>query len=173
MASQRFPLLTPWQLLSAERAESFLRELHRELDCQHPLYGLSLQPVAHSGVADDVLVQGNDGQVVMVHLTWSGRAEVPPWPDYQLYASWEKWTEQVMRPEHDDESAASSEPHAQRPSRKRVSSNAVPGKVPLRWNPPRRPGTRVLVGRSKNGSGESTPEPLPFLCSLRLVSLGI
>ena len=112
MASQRFPLLTPWQPLSAERAESFLRELHRELDRQHPLFGVSLLPVAHSGAADDVLFQRNDGQFVMVHLTWSGRVEAPPWPDQQLYANWENWAEQVMRPEHDDDQAAASEPHA-------------------------------------------------------------
>jgi hypothetical protein len=68
--------------------------------------------VAHSGAADEVLFQRNDGQVVMVHLTWTGRAETPPGPNYQLYASWESWAEQVMRPEHDDYQAASSEPHA-------------------------------------------------------------
>ena len=84
MASHRFPLLAPWQPLSAERAESFLRELHRELDHQHPLCGLSLQPMAHSRAADDVLLQGSDGQVFMVPLTWSGRVGTPPWPDYQL-----------------------------------------------------------------------------------------
>jgi len=34
-----------------------LRELERELDVHHPLYGIELKPIALSSHADDVLLQ--------------------------------------------------------------------------------------------------------------------
>ena len=43
-----------------------------------------------------------DGRVVEVHLTWSGRAQQPPWPGHQVYETLDDWVQQVMIPAHED-----------------------------------------------------------------------
>jgi hypothetical protein len=112
MEPKDLQLLAPWQALSPERAEHFLRELENELDVHHPLYGVELKPIALSTQADDVLFQLNDGRVAMVHLTWKSRPETPPWPHHTIYLTFEDWVQKVILPEHDDFTYASSEPHA-------------------------------------------------------------
>ncbi|MFK8845185.1 hypothetical protein [Streptomyces sp. Ac-502] len=58
------------------------RELHRELPPGHPLYGLRVRAVARCEACDDVLFAVIDRPFrwSVVHLTWSGRQEQPPWP---------------------------------------------------------------------------------------------
>ena len=93
--------LKPWVEAEAGPAASLLSELLRELSPRHPLSGLALKAVAHSRAADDVLFAMEDGRVVEVHLTHSGRAERIPWPIHRFYANLEEWAEQVMLPERD------------------------------------------------------------------------
>jgi hypothetical protein len=65
MEPKDLQLLAPWQALSPNAPEHFLRELEHELDVHHPLYGVELKPVALSNQADDVLFQLNDGRVAI------------------------------------------------------------------------------------------------------------
>ncbi len=57
----------------------FASELEREVGPGHPLFGRPLSVVARAWPQDDVVVAcGED--VALIHLTWTGRREAPPWP---------------------------------------------------------------------------------------------
>lgn len=45
--------------------------------------------VARALPQDDIIVLTTDGTVAMVHLTWSGHPETPPWPRTHLLQSQE------------------------------------------------------------------------------------
>jgi hypothetical protein len=94
--------LEPWEEFVPGQAAAFLREIQIELSPGHPLHGIKLTPIAHSVRADDALFQLEDGRVVEVHLTWSGRAQQPPWPGHQVYETLDDWVQQVMIPAHED-----------------------------------------------------------------------
>ena len=112
MTSANVAFVEPWEPLSPDRANEFSSELNRELTTEHPLYGLSMTPLAHSTAADDVLFAMDNEEVALVHLTWSGRPETPPWPRHRRYPTMELWAQQVMEPEHADYSEDRSTPHA-------------------------------------------------------------
>lgn len=63
------------------RASLLADELHREVGVGHPLAGERWTVVAEAEPQDDVVVVAG-AQVAMVHLTWSGRRESPPWPSH-------------------------------------------------------------------------------------------
>lgn len=71
----------------ADAANYFHSELLREVRHGHVLYGTDLRVIARALPQDDVLVETVDGQVALVHLTFSGHAEAPPWPSTQLLDS--------------------------------------------------------------------------------------
>ena len=101
VASSRIDLLEPWEEFGPGQADAFLLELSRELSPGHPLHGVQLDPIGHSRAADDVLFAAHDGRVAEVHLTWSRRAEQPPWPMHRFYSNLDEWIEHVVLPEHD------------------------------------------------------------------------
>jgi hypothetical protein len=98
----RIQFLEPWEDFVPGQADEFLLELRRELSPSHPLYGLKLLPLGHSGAADDVLFETEDGRIVQVHLTLSQRAEQPPWPRHGIYSNADEWVQQVMVPAHEE-----------------------------------------------------------------------
>ncbi|MCE4026347.1 hypothetical protein LXM50_10235 [Microbacterium sp. Au-Mic1] len=61
------------------RAAMLTEELRREIARKHPLAGVRWTVVAEAEPQDDVLAVARD-RVVLVHLTWSGKKESPPWP---------------------------------------------------------------------------------------------
>ena len=44
-----------------------------------PAARLDLKVIARAQPADDVVAEKADGRVALVHMTWSGRRESPPW----------------------------------------------------------------------------------------------
>jgi hypothetical protein len=62
-----------------DHAETFRRELLRELSPGHPLHDLAVTVIARALPQDDVIVETQDA-VALVHLTWTGKPEPLPWP---------------------------------------------------------------------------------------------
>ncbi len=69
-----------------ESAATFTAELHRELKAGHPLHGIPCTVIARAYPQDDVIVQTESGAAV-VHLTWAGDEENPPWPSTSFATS--------------------------------------------------------------------------------------
>ena len=64
-----------------EQREVLRVELAEELSAGHILHGRKFVIVARSEANDDVLVAlDDDGTWALVHLTWRGTPERPPWP---------------------------------------------------------------------------------------------
>ena len=101
VAHSRIEFLEPWERFAPGEANAFLLELERELSHGHPLHGAKLVPLGHSGAADDALFEMGEGRVVQVHLTFSLRAEQPPFPRHRIYSTTDEWVQQVMLPEHE------------------------------------------------------------------------
>jgi hypothetical protein len=73
----------PWIQITADAAvgRHLVAELNRELATGHPIYGRQARAIAHCSGCDDVVFALEDnGTFALVHLTWSGRPGVPPWP---------------------------------------------------------------------------------------------
>ena len=57
-----------------------LREIQSELGPDHELFGQVVRVEARFGPSDDVVVGLIDGTFALVHPTWRGVVEAPPWP---------------------------------------------------------------------------------------------
>lgn len=70
-------------------AQSLAQELQRELSLGHPLACTALTVIGRCGACDDivVLIDDNTKRVAVVHLTWSGTFETPPWPSTTFFES--------------------------------------------------------------------------------------
>lgn len=70
-----------WFAVSAQEADAFAMELHREVSSAHPLYGKSLLCLARRKDRDDFLFQStSEAACYVVHLTWSPeKAPDFPW----------------------------------------------------------------------------------------------
>lgn len=77
------------------RAVAVASELADEISPGHVLHGIVLTPWLECGACDDVLVRLDDenartGRVpyraAVVHVSWSRRAERPPWPRTLVFA---------------------------------------------------------------------------------------
>ncbi len=68
--------------------EALARELEKELEPNHILYGLSSKVLAKREDQDDILVS-NDLGYFTIHLTWSGKAEISPFPKSERFDSLE------------------------------------------------------------------------------------
>ncbi|MBF9127988.1 hypothetical protein I0C86_03100 [Plantactinospora sp. S1510] len=85
-------LAHPWRDLhgpgDAERlqVQAVTQELLRELSPGHALYGVAFTVVGRSDARDDVLLRFG-GRWALVHLTWSGKSEVAPWPTCTTFDS--------------------------------------------------------------------------------------
>jgi hypothetical protein len=71
----------------AQEGEQLRAELLRELSAGHVLHGADLRVIARAVPQHEVVVETADGRVALVHVTWSGRAESPPWPTTELLNS--------------------------------------------------------------------------------------
>jgi hypothetical protein len=76
----------PWRDLrgtdpgDVARREVLAAELATEVTLGHPLHGMNIAVAGRSDASDDIVVQLTDGSWAVVHLTWRGSAETPPWP---------------------------------------------------------------------------------------------
>ena len=80
---------------------AFCVELAREAGLGHVLHGVPVRLLGR-GMDDDAVfsLQDGSGRVAVVHLTWHGIAEQPPWPETQLYASFDAFRVERMMREH-------------------------------------------------------------------------
>ena len=105
MSSQRFLLVPvdfewpdPWEPVTYS-GEILVGELRRELPAGHALSGVPVVAVARRTNCDDVLFATADPSkpIAVVHLTWSGRAELGPrLPPTMLYEGWQDWIERCV-----------------------------------------------------------------------------
>jgi len=102
MADSRIEFVEPWCDFLPGQGDTFLQELKRELSISHPLEGLGLVPLGHSGAADDALFEAEDGRVFQVHLTFSRRTEQPPLPRCRAYSDADEWVLEVMLPANEE-----------------------------------------------------------------------
>ena len=102
MAQSRIDFLEPWYEFVPGQGDIFLAELKRELCPGHPLEGLELVPLGHSGAVDDAVFGAQDGRVFQVHLTQSHRAEEPPLPRCRAYSTIDDWVQRIMLPAHEE-----------------------------------------------------------------------
>lgn len=75
-----------WDLRDGEgaiQARALQAELQAELSSGHPLHGLDCRVVAKALPQDEVVVVAGE-LVALVHLTWSGRREQPPFPSVEF-----------------------------------------------------------------------------------------
>ncbi len=63
----------------ADHARALKAELDAELAAGHPLYAETCHVVAKALPQDEIVVVAGEF-VALVHLTWSGHPETPPWP---------------------------------------------------------------------------------------------
>ncbi|MBD2731774.1 hypothetical protein H6G96_37255 [Nostoc sp. FACHB-892] len=99
--------LEPWWATEGQAPdfrETFERQLEMELSPKHKLYGVPVKLIGRHGGSDDALFELSDGsgRVTVVHLTWARSPEMPPWPVTAIYESFEAWSEQCMKPEHEE-----------------------------------------------------------------------
>lgn len=71
----------------AQEAEELRAELLAELSDGHMLHGADLRVVARALPQDEVVVETPNGRVALVHVTWSGHQESPPWPITEMIDS--------------------------------------------------------------------------------------
>ncbi len=79
------PLASPWEEIGPSVRKAFERELASELGEAHELFGLAALAVARRRDRDDVAFALSDGRVMVVHLTWSSRRELPGWPSHVFH----------------------------------------------------------------------------------------
>lgn len=70
-----------------DEAAQLRSELLSELSPGHLLHGVDLQVIARAQPQDEVVVETTDGRVALVHMTWSGHEESPPWPSTKVLDS--------------------------------------------------------------------------------------
>jgi hypothetical protein len=64
--------------------QAVTRELLHEASAGHSLYGTAFTVTGRSTARDDVLLRVGD-RWALVHLTWSGKPETPPWPTCPIF----------------------------------------------------------------------------------------
>lgn len=80
------PIPDGWTILDETARRTVKSELKREVKRRHPLFGLTLTPVGTCNGCDDTLVFVEDQRRwALVHLTYAGRSERPPWPITRLF----------------------------------------------------------------------------------------
>jgi hypothetical protein len=95
--------LEPWYELGPDDADR-ARGFERELPPGHPLAGIPLEAVGKRDDNDDVLLRLKDGsgRLAVVHLTWIGKPERPPWPATALFENDADWFERGLWPDHEE-----------------------------------------------------------------------
>ncbi|MBX9737205.1 MAG: hypothetical protein K2X32_09795 [Phycisphaerales bacterium] len=89
--------LTPWDPIQREDERLGMQSaLAREIDVDHPLWGLAVVAIARRQDNDDVLFSLADGRLAVVHLCWAGKKEKPPFPWTTLYMNEEAFVRNGM-----------------------------------------------------------------------------
>ena len=93
--------LEPWEPITNQQFE---RQFVPEVAQGHPLYQQTSHAIAHCTDCDDVLffVPNLTQPYAVVHLTWRGTSETPPWPTTSFYASLQDWIERCMKTDNFD-----------------------------------------------------------------------
>ncbi|MEQ8245993.1 hypothetical protein [Fulvivirga sp.] len=92
-----------WDALDFKDCGDFLKEeLNKELSISHPLSGKKFEILAKRQDNDDVLVKTDNGQLWVVHLTWSGQEEKKGYPLTESYLSPKDFWERSMKEDIDD-----------------------------------------------------------------------
>jgi hypothetical protein len=96
--------LVPWFRIDDESIRSALdKELERELNRGHPLWGSSPRKVlAKRNDQDDILVSFDSGKIAEVHLTWTRKREQDGYPKTVIFSSLEDWRVRSMIPLHEE-----------------------------------------------------------------------
>ena len=79
------PLPDPWALAPPDTRTILEAELHIELAEGHPLLDLPVIAIARCHGCDDAVfsIETDPAWFALVHLTWSGHRETPPWPRHE------------------------------------------------------------------------------------------
>ena len=92
MTDAELVLTDPWIDLRkpdeqlTEHATRLLAELRRELASGHALAVVPFELIGCSEARDDILLRLPDSWAI-VHLSWSGTKETPPWPTTRNFAT--------------------------------------------------------------------------------------
>lgn len=91
-----FKFLEPWIM---NESQELVRELEKEVNRSHILFGINLRTVARRIDQDDVLYQivNDPGKYVEVHLTWA-KNESELWPRAKIYNTFDEWIINRMNP---------------------------------------------------------------------------
>lgn len=81
-----------------DNRQGWEEELHLEVGPGHPLEGVASRAIARRTDCDDLVLELETGEYAVVHLSWVGHVEQPPWPATELYPSIE-----VLLRDHYDE----------------------------------------------------------------------
>lgn len=92
-----YSYLEPWYSIRDEN-NSFSKELRRELDKKHILYGKDVMILAKRDDRDDILVGFYEGhsKFAVVHLTWRQKSECGNYPITTIYDSWIEFKQSML-----------------------------------------------------------------------------
>ena len=89
------PWQEPWDALPEHLHQAYESQLKRELVPGHPLFGHPCTIVGKHFGSDDILVAPANGQVAVVHLTWTGPGDTL-FPLTTFFADWDDFAAQRM-----------------------------------------------------------------------------
>ena len=71
--------------LEQSTVEAIIKEIHLEIGTQNILNLTDLEILAKKTHNDDVVVETTDGEIAVIHLTWSAKAEQSGYPIMRVY----------------------------------------------------------------------------------------
>ncbi|MDW3196529.1 MAG: hypothetical protein R8G66_29405 [Cytophagales bacterium] len=77
--------------------DSLKAELEKELHEDHPLFEKGVEILAKRQDNDDILIEIENGQLALVHLTWSGKREQGSFPLTELYLGQRDFWKRAMK----------------------------------------------------------------------------
>lgn len=91
--------LDPWMdcLDLVDLGDPLKEELEKELHPKHQLFGENIDVIAKRQDKDDILVELENGQMAVVHLTWSGRQERGSFPWTEMYVNQRDFWKRAMK----------------------------------------------------------------------------
>lgn len=87
--------LEPWGAVSESQKAALKNQLQAEITFRHPLFGEQLEPIGRSFASDDILFVREGGELVVVHLTWSGLGD-DEFPLTELFNTWSEFASKKM-----------------------------------------------------------------------------
>ena len=92
----------PWKPLEKSNPQ-LVRELEKELNPKHPLFGKKATPIALGWDGEDILFKlEGDEKLALVHLTWSGKTEPIGFPHTTLFKNWDDFYTNCLLKDHDE-----------------------------------------------------------------------